>query len=81
MNWIASLAEDLPKLKKDWPTLSDFWKEATIGQISLQVDRCDQVMKLTTESVLGIFSKSNLENDHELTKGVLTRLKLWGSIK
>ena len=81
MDSIERLGNTLPGIKKEWPTLSEFWKANTVGSVCLEVDNCDQIMKLTPESVLSIFAKSDLDTDHELVRNVLFRLKLWGSIK
>ena len=80
MTFLKGLTDDLPGIKKDWPTLSDFWKETLVGTTALQVDACDRYMKLTKDSVLDIFAKSELDSEHELVQKVLFRLKLWRSI-
>jgi hypothetical protein len=80
MNFLEGLDNDLPGIKKDWPTLSEFWKETLVGTTALQIDACDRIMKLTPETVLSIFARSELDGEHELVKNVMFRLKLWRSI-
>jgi hypothetical protein len=80
MTFLEGLKNDLPVIKEEWSTMSDFWKESLVGTTALQVDACDRYMKLTQESVLEIFAKSELDSEHELVKRVLFRLKLWRSI-
>jgi hypothetical protein len=80
MNFLDGLNNDLPGIKKEWPKLSEFWKETLVGTTALQVDACDRLMKLTPESVLSIFAKSELDSEHELVQKVMFRLKLWRSI-
>jgi len=81
MDSLERLEKNLPGIKREWPTLSEFWKATTVGSISIELDQCDQIMKLTPENVLSIFAKSDLDTDHELVRSVVLRLKLWGSIK
>ena len=80
MNFLEGLKNDLPGIKQEWPTLSEFWKETLVGTTALQVDACDRLMKLTPESVLDIFAKSELDGEHELVQKVMFRLRLWRSI-
>jgi len=81
MDALERLGNTLPGIKKEWPVLSAFWKETAVGSVSTEVDRCDELMKLTPENVMSIFARSDLDTDHELVRNVIMRLRLWGSIK